>query len=245
MAAKKRTQGNPALTRLHLHTERHLVSRIGWLRAAVLGANDGIVSTASLIIGVAAAASKSSEILIAGAAGLVAGAMSMAAGEYVSISSQSDTENADLARERVELANDVDAEIDELTRIYVARGVDSGTATVVARQLMVKDALGVHAREELGISEMTTARPIQAALTSAATFTCGAALPLVIVIIVPGAWLITAVAIASLVFLALLGAVGARVGGAPVWAATLRVTFWGALAMTITAGIGVLVGTAV
>ena len=221
------------------------MSRIGWLRAAVLGANDGIVSTASLIIGVAAAASKSSEILIAGAAGLVAGAMSMAAGEYVSISSQSDTENADLARERVELANDVDAEIDELTRIYVARGVDSGTATVVARQLMVKDALGVHAREELGISEMTTARPIQAALTSAATFTCGAALPLVIVIIVPGAWLITAVAIASLVFLALLGAVGARVGGAPVWAATLRVTFWGALAMTITAGIGVLVGTAV
>ena len=245
MAAKKRTQGNPALTRLHLHTEGHLVSRIGWLRAAVLGANDGIVSTASLIIGVAAAASKPSEILIAGAAGLVAGAMSMAAGEYVSVSSQSDTENADLARERVELANDVDAEIDELTRIYVARGVDSGTATVVARQLMVKDALGAHAREELGISEMTTARPIQAALTSAATFTCGAALPLVIVIIVPGAWLITAVAIASLVFLALLGAVGARVGGAPVWAATLRVTFWGALAMTITAGIGVLVGTAV
>ena len=240
-----RARVNPTLTRLHLHTERHLVSRIGWLRAAVLGANDGIVSTASLIIGVAAAASKPSEILIAGAAGLVAGAMSMAAGEYVSVSSQSDTENADLARERDELTNDVDAEINELTQIYVARGVDPSTASAVARQLMAKDALAAHAREELGISEMTTARPVQAAFTSAATFTFGAALPLVIVIVVPGAWLITAVAFASLMFLALLGAVGARAGGAPVWAATLRVTFWGALAMALTAGIGLLVGTAV
>ena len=240
-----RARVNPTLTRLHLHTERHLVSRIGWLRAAVLGANDGIVSTASLIIGVAAAASKPSEILIAGAAGLVAGAMSMAAGEYVSVSSQSDTEHADLARERDELTSDVDAEIDELTQIYVARGVDSSTASAVARQLMAKDALAAHAREELGILEMTTARPVQAAFTSAATFTCGAALPLAIVIVVPGAWLITAVAIASLIFLALLGAVGARAGGAPVWAATLRVTFWGALAMALTAGIGRLVGTTV
>ena len=221
------------------------MSRIGWLRAAVLGANDGIVSTASLIIGVAAAASKPSDILIAGASGLVAGAMSMAAGEYVSVSSQSDTEQADLAREQVELASDVDAEIDELTQIYVARGVDSSTASVVARQLMAKDALVAHAREELGISEMTTARPIQAALTSAATFTAGAALPLAIVIVVPGTLLITTVAIASLMFLGVLGAVGARAGGAPVWAATLRVTFWGALAMALTAGIGLMVGTAV
>lgn len=221
------------------------MSRVGWLRAAVLGANDGIVSTASLIIGVAAAASKPSEIVISGAAGLVAGAMSMAAGEYVSVSSQSDTEHADLAREKDELTSDVDAEIDELTQIYVTRGVDLSTASVVARQLMAKDALAAHAREELGISELTTARPVQAAFTSAATFTAGAALPLAIVIIVPGAWLITAVAIASLAFLALLGAVGARAGGAPVWAATLRVTFWGALAMALTAGIGRLVGTAV
>ncbi len=236
---------NPTLTRLHLHSERHLVSRIGWLRAAVLGANDGIVSTASLIIGVSAAASKPADILLAGAAGLVAGAMSMAAGEYVSVSSQSDTEQADLARERDELANDVDAEIDELAQIYVKRGVGRATAEVVARQLMTKNALGAHARDELGISEMMTARPIQAALTSAATFTAGAALPLAIVIVVPGEWLITIVAVASLLFLALLGAIGARAGGAPTLAATLRVTFWGALAMALTAGIGLMVGTSV
>jgi len=233
------------MTRLRLHSERHLVSRIGWLRAAVLGANDGIVSTASLIIGVAAAAAKPGDILIAGVAGLVAGAMSMAAGEYVSVSSQSDTEMADLARERAELSGDVDAEVQELAGIYVKRGVDPTTADTVARQLMAKDALAAHAHDELGISEMTTARPIQAALTSAATFTAGAALPLAIVIFAPAHSLVVIEAIASLLFLALLGAVGARAGGAPVWVATTRVTFWGALAMALTAGIGMLVGTAV
>lgn len=243
--AAARKQANAAVTRLHLHPERHLVSRIGWLRAAVLGANDGIVSTASLIIGVAAAAAKPGDILIAGVAGLVAGAMSMAAGEYVSVSSQSDTEQADLARERAELSGDVDAEIQELAGIYMKRGVDSATADTVARQLMAKDALAAHAHDELGISEMTTARPIQAALTSAATFTAGAALPLAIVIFAPTLWLVVIEAIASLLFLALLGAIGARAGGAPVWVATIRVTFWGALAMALTAGIGLLVGTAV
>lgn len=233
------------MTRLHLDTERHLVSRIGWLRAAVLGANDGIVSTASLITGVAAAAARPADILVAGAAGLVAGAMSMAAGEYVSVSSQSDTEQADLARERRELAGNVDAEVQELAGIYVKRGVDQATADNVARQLMAKDALAAHAHDELGISEMTTARPIQAALTSAATFTAGAALPLGIVIVAPGDWLVVVEAVASLLFLALLGGIGARAGGAPVWVATLRVTFWGALAMALTAGIGRVVGTAV
>ena len=245
-----RNKANTAMTRLHLHPERHLVSRIGWLRAAVLGANDGIVSTASLIIGVAAAAAKPGDILIAGVAGLVAGAMSMAAGEYVSVSSQSDTERADLAREQAEIAGDVAAEIHELAGIYMKRGVDSATADTVARQLMAKDALAAHAHDELGISEMTTARPIQAALTSAATFTAGAALPLAIVIFapapwLPAPWLVVIEAIASLLFLALLGAIGARAGGAPVWIATIRVTFWGALAMALTAGIGLLVGTAV
>ena len=233
------------MTRLRTHSEQHLVRRIGWLRAAVLGANDGIVSTASLIIGVAAAASRPGEILIAGAAGLVAGAMSMAAGEYVSVSSQSDTEQADLTRERGELASDVDAEMTELAEIYIKRGVDPATANVVACQLMAKDALAAHAHDELGISEITTARPIQAALTSAGTFTAGAALPLALVIVVPGAWLVAVEAIASLLFLALLGAVGARAGGAPVWTATLRVSFWGALAMTLTAVIGLMVGTMV
>jgi VIT1/CCC1 family predicted Fe2+/Mn2+ transporter len=233
------------MTRLHLHPERHLVSRIGWLRAAVLGANDGIVSTASLIIGVAAAAAKPADILLAGAAGLVAGAMSMAAGEYVSVSSQSDTERADLDRERRELAGNVDAEVQELAGIYVKRGVDPATADTVARQLMAKDALAAHAHDELGISEMTTARPIQAALTSAATFTAGAALPLAIVIVAPGNWLLVIESVASLLFLALLGSIGARAGGARVWIATLRVTFWGALAMALTAGIGRLVGTTV
>ena len=221
------------------------MSRIGWLRAAVLGANDGIVSTSSLIIGVAAAAAKPSDILVAGAAGLVAGAMSMAAGEYVSVSSQSDTEQADLAREKGELADDLDAEMNELAAIYVKRGVDSAIADTVARQLMAKDALAAHAHDELGISDMTTARPIQAAITSAATFTAGAALPLAIVILAPGGWLVPLEAIASLLFLALLGGVGAWAGGARVRAATLRVTFWGALAMALTAGIGLMVGTAV
>lgn len=202
-----------AMTRLRLHSERHLVSRIGWLRAAVLGANDGIVSTASLIIGVAAAAARPSDILIAGAAGLVAGAMSMAAGEYVSVSSQADTERADLARERAELSDDIDAEIQELAGIYARRGVDPALADTVARQLMARDALAAHAHDELGISEMTTARPIQAAFTSAATFTAGAALPLAIVILAPAAWLVAIEAVASLLFLALLGAVGARAGG--------------------------------
>lgn len=233
------------MSRLHLHRESHLVSRIGWLRAAVLGANDGIVSTSSLIIGVAAAAAKPSDILVAGVAGLVAGAMSMAAGEYVSVSSQADTEQADLARERAELANDVDGEVDELAGIYIKRGVDPETADNVARQLMAKDALLAHAYDELGISEMTTARPIQAALISAATFTAGAALPLGVVILAPGQWLVPIEAVASLLFLALLGSVGARAGGAPVWSATIRVTFWGALAMALTAGIGLIVGTAV
>lgn len=233
------------MSRLHSHFERHLVARIGWLRAAVLGANDGIVSTASLIVGVAAAAAKPSDILIAGAAGLVAGAMSMAAGEYVSVSSQSDTEKADLARERLELATDEEAERRELAQIYMARGLDAETAQKVALQLMAKDALGAHAREELGISEITTARPIQAALTSAATFTAGAAMPLVIAALVPGPALPLAVSPASLGFLAILGMVGARAGGADPWRAALRVTFWGALAMALTAGIGRLVGTAV
>ncbi len=238
-------KARPTVTRLHLHPERHLVSRIGWLRAAVLGANDGIVSTASLIIGVAAAGTKPADILVAGAAGLVAGAMSMAAGEYVSVSSQSDTEQADLARERVELAGDVASETDELAGIYVRRGVDSKTADIVARQLMAKDALAAHAHDELGISDMTTARPIQAAFTSAGTFTAGAALPLAIVVLAPGDWLVMIEAVASLLFLSLLGAIGARAGGAPVWKATVRVTFWGALAMALTAGIGRLVGTVV
>lgn len=227
------------------HPELHLVSRIGWLRAAVLGANDGIVSTASLIIGVAAAASGRGDILIAGTAGLVAGAMSMAAGEYVSVSSQSDTEQADLAREQAELSDDVEAEIRELAGIYVQRGVEVTTANAVARQLMAKDALAAHARDELGISEMTTARPIQAAVTSAATFTAGAILPLAMVVLAPATTLVAMVAVASLLFLALLGAVGARAGGAPMWRASVRVTFWGALAMALTAGIGMAVGTAV
>jgi VIT1/CCC1 family predicted Fe2+/Mn2+ transporter len=227
------------------HLERHLVARIGWLRAAVLGANDGIVSTASLIVGVAAAATDRSGVAIAGAAGLVAGAMSMAAGEYVSVSSQADTEAADLARERGELADAPVGEHAELAGIYQARGLDAALAAEVATQLMAKDALAAHARDELGISSFTTARPVQAALTSALTFTGGAALPLLLVFVLPLAWLAVGVSAASLAFLALLGAIGARAGGADVWRATGRVTFWGALAMAITAGIGRLVGTAV
>jgi vacuolar iron transporter family protein len=233
------------MSRLHNHPEQHLVSRIGWLRAAVLGANDGIVSTASLIIGVAVANAARGDIMVAGAAGLVAGAMSMAAGEYVSVSSQADTEEADLQRESAELAADPDAEHAELANIYVARGLTLETANDVARQLMEKDALAAHTHDELAITEHTAARPIQAAFTSAGTFTLGAALPLLLVIIVPIHSLVAVVAAASLIFLAFLGAIGARAGGAPVIRATTRVTFWGALAMAITAGIGLIVGTAV
>jgi VIT1/CCC1 family predicted Fe2+/Mn2+ transporter len=228
-----------------VHKERHLVSRIGWLRAAVLGANDGIISTASLILGVAGASASKGSILLAGIAGLVAGAMSMAAGEYVSVSSQSDTENADLAREREELATEPEAEREELTQIYVDRGVEAALAREVADQLTAKDALGAHARDELGISEITTARPVQAALTSAATFSVGAAAPLALVLISPGDWLVPVVAGGSLFALAVLGWLGAKTGGAEVLKPVLRVTFWGALAMAITFGIGVLVGTAV
>ena len=228
-----------------IHTERHWVSRIGWLRAAVLGANDGIVSTASLIVGVAAASGTGSAVVIAGVAGLVAGAMSMAAGEYVSVSSQSDAEQADLARERAELASQPALERAELADIYVKRGLDPDLALKVTDQLMAKDAIGAHARDELGISEVTTARPIQAALTSAATFAVGAAMPLLMVVVSPTSLLVPVVSITSLLFLALLGAIGARAGGAPVIRATVRVTFWGAIAMALTAGIGSLVGTAV
>lgn len=233
------------MSRLRLHPENHLVSRIGWLRAAVLGANDGIVSTASLIVGVAAAAAKPSDVLIAGVAGLVAGAMSMAAGEYVSVSSQSDTEHADLARERHELSADTVSEHEELADIYIKRGVEPGLARQVAEQLMAKDALAAHARDELGISEITTARPIQAALTSAATFSVGAAMPLLAILVSPSGWLVPIVSAASLLFLALLGAIGAKAGGANVLRATARVTFWGALAMALTAGIGTVFGTVV
>ncbi|MHB8140125.1 MAG: VIT1/CCC1 transporter family protein [Vulcanimicrobiaceae bacterium] len=227
------------------HPETHLVSRIGWLRAAVLGANDGIVSTASLIIGVAAASVVRADILLAGIAGLVAGAMSMAAGEYVSVSSQADTEQADLAREQEELTSKPVSERNELAQIYVKRGVEPDLALKVADQLMAKDALGAHARDELGISAVMTARPIQAALTSAATFSVGAALPLVAALTAPSQWLIPAVALGSLVFLALLGALGAKTGGAPIWKATLRVSFWGAFAMGVTALIGAAIGRAV
>lgn len=227
------------------HREHHLVGRIGWLRAAVLGANDGILSTASLISGVAAAEATHSAVMIAGIAGLVAGAMSMAAGEYVSVSSQADTEEAELNRERQELVDDITAEREELAQIYVHRGVEVDLARKVARQLMEKDALGSHARDELGISEITTARPIQAALTSAITFASGAAMPLLAALLSPAEAIIPAVTVASLFFLAALGAVGARAGGANVGRAALRVVFWGALAMAVTAGIGKFVGTAV
>jgi len=227
------------------HGELHLVNRIGWLRAAVLGANDGIVSTASLIVGVASASTASSEVLVAGIAGLVAGSMSMAAGEYVSVSSQSDTEKADLGRERQELIKQPDFEREELAQIYVDRGVEPVLARQVADQLMAKDALSAHARDELGISEMMTARPIQAALTSAATFAVGAAMPLLMVIVSPASMLVITVSVASLAFLALLGPIGARAGGAGVVRPTLRVTFWGAFAMALTAGIGYLVGAVI
>lgn len=228
-----------------MHTENHLVERIGWLRAAVLGANDGILSTASLIVGVAAASASVSEVLIAGVAGLVAGAMSMAAGEYVSVSSQSDTEEADLARERAELASQPEAELEELTQIYVGRGLDHPLARQVAQQLMAKDALGAHARDELGISEISIARPVQAALASAASFAAGAALPLLAAALLPHSLLVVGVSVASLLFLALLGAMGARAGGAKIGRAVTRVTFWGAMAMALTAVIGAIFGTVI
>jgi vacuolar iron transporter family protein len=233
------------MSRLRIHDENHLFERVGWLRAAVLGANDGIVSTASLIVGVASAPGNSSNILIVGIAGLVAGAMSMAAGEYVSVSSQADTEKADLARERKELAEQPDFERQELAEIYVKRGVDKDLAAKVAAQLMAKDALAVHARDELGISEAASVQPVLAALTSATAFATGAALPLVTVIISPARTLVPAVTVASLGFLALLGAVGAKAGGADILKATVRVTFWGALAMAMTAAIGAAFGTTV
>ncbi|MGH6624013.1 MAG: VIT1/CCC1 transporter family protein [Burkholderiaceae bacterium] len=228
-----------------IHREAHRTDRIGWLRAAVLGANDGIVSTASLVLGVAAASASRGDVLVAGVAGLVAGAMSMAAGEYVSVRSQADTEAADVARERKELATDAAAEHRELASIYVQRGLEPALAEQVAVQLMAHDALGAHARDELGISQALTARPVQAALSSAASFTVGAALPLAVAALSPSSLLSAAVAGCSLVFLALLGALAARTGGAPIAAGAWRVTFWGALAMALTAAVGALFGTAV
>jgi len=227
------------------HIERHRTDRIGWLRAAVLGANDGIVSTASLMVGVAAASASQSSILLTGVAGLVAGAMSMAAGEYVSVHSQADTEKADLARETAEINKDPDAEHRELAGIYVKRGLDAELAKQVAIQLMKQDAIGAHARDELGISETMNARPIQAALSSAASFAAGAALPLAVTALVPTTALIAWVTGTSLVFLALLGAMAARAGGANMLTGAWRVTFWGALAMGITAGVGKMFGAVV
>ena len=227
------------------HFEFHRSHRIGWLRAAVLGANDGIVSTASLIIGVAAAHTSHSAILLTGVAGLAAGAMSMAAGEYVSVSSQADTETADLARERQELATEPDHELEELTGIYVGRGLTPDLAQKVALQLTAHDALGAHARDELGISEILTARPVQAALYSAGTFAIGAALPLLVTYFASESNTVLYVSIMSLIFLAVLGGLAARAGGANIWKGTARVAFWGALAMAITAGVGSLFGVAV
>ena len=229
---------NNEMSRLHRHAETHLTSRIGWLRAAVLGANDGIVSTASLIIGVAASDADRHTILVAGIAGLFAGAMSMAAGEYVSVSSQADTERADIARETAELRDQPESERVELTHIYEARGVEPETAAAVASQMMSRDALGAHVRDELGLSETSAARPLQAAVASALTFTAGAIAPLLVVPWTPRPMVVPIVAVASLICLAVLGALGARAGGAPVWPSVLRVGFWGALAMVVTAGAG-------
>lgn len=226
----------------HRHREHHRTDRIGWLRAAVLGANDGIVSTASLVIGVAAAGASPREILVTGVAGLVAGAMSMAAGEYVSVHSQADTEQADLAQETIEIKTSPEAELRELTAIYVGRGLEYPLAVQVATQLMAHDALGAHARDELGITDTLSARPVQAALSSAASFSVGAALPLAVTAVVPAAGLIPWVSGASLVFLVLLGAIAARAGGASPLVGALRVGFWGALAMAATAGVGALFG---
>lgn len=228
-----------------VHTERHRLARSGWLRAAVLGANDGIVSTASLVIGVASASQSKSAVLIAGVAGLVAGAMSMAAGEYVSVSSQADSEKADLARERAELREQPESELRELTEIYVARGLTPELAREVAQQLTAKDALSAHARDELGISEHLRARPLQAAIASATAFASGAALPLLVAPIVPLSIAAPAVGISALAFLALLGAVSARLGGARIWRPVARVTFWGALAMAASAAIGSALGVVV
>lgn len=226
------------------HVEIHRTTRIGWLRAAVLGANDGIVSTASLVLGVAAAGASAGNILLTGVAGLVAGAMSMAAGEYVSVSSQADTESADLDRERHELATAPEREHAEMAAIYVKRGLEAGLAAQVATQLMAHDALGAHARDELGISETMSARPLQAAWTSAATFSLGAAMPLLVVFLAPPSALPWAVSGSALLALALLGSLAARAGGAPLITAAIRVTFWGALAMAMTAGVGALFGVA-
>jgi VIT1/CCC1 family predicted Fe2+/Mn2+ transporter len=225
------------------HKERHRTERVGWLRAAVLGANDGILSTASLVLGVAAAHATRSNVLVAGVAGLVAGSMSMAAGEYVSVHSQADTERADLDLERMELKKDDKGEHKELTAIYVSRGLEPSLAKQVADQLMLHDALGAHARDELGISEVLSARPIQAALASAASFAVGAALPLVVTAVSPNGLLIPLVSSTSLIFLGLLGALAARVGGAGIFVGAIRVTFWGAIAMAMTAGVGALFGT--
>lgn len=227
------------------HGEKHLVQRIGWLRAAVLGANDGILSTASLIVGVAAAARAPSEVVLTGIAGLVAGAMSMAAGEYVSVSSQADTEAADRAREAAELAEDPKAETHELAAIYRLRGLDPALSLQVAQQLMAHDALGAHMRDELGIHEVMEARPVQAALASAASFSAGAIFPVLMAFLFRGTALIEAVVVATLVLLAALGAGGAHIGGASIWRGAVRVLFWGALAMAVTAGIGHLFGTQV
>ena len=227
------------------HRERHRTGRIAWLRAAVLGANDGIVSTASLVVGVAAAHATSHDVLVAGVTGLVAGAMSMAAGDYVSVSSQADTERADIERERQELATDGEQEHRELAAIYVHRGLDPSLAQQVADQLMARDALGAHARDELGISDTLGARPVQAALASAGTFAVGAAMPLLTAVVAPGVHIVPVVAGTSLVFLALLGGVAAVAGGANATAGAVRVAFWGALAMALTAGVGTLFGTVV
>ena len=227
------------------HSERHRSQHIGWLRAAVLGANDGAISTASLVVGVAAAQTTRQGILIAGFAGLAAGAMSMAAGEYVSVSSQADTEKADLGRETRELADDVEAERKELAGLYTARGLAPELAREVAIQLMAHDALGAHARDELGITESQSARPVQAAAASAVTFIIGAAIPVVLAALVPRQHTIVTVVLATLCILAILGALAAKIGGAPMWVGTVRVTFWGALAMGVTAGVGALFHIAV
>ena len=227
------------------HAESHLVHRIGWLRAAVLGANDGILSVASVIVGVAAASTGRGDILLAGGAALAAGAMSMAAGEYVSVSSQSDTEAADLAREKRELEVNPQAELDELAAIYVERGLDPDLAMKVAVQFTAKDALAAHARDELGLTETGEARPVEAAITSALTFSVGAAAPVIAALLAPEQMIIPTVSVATIFFLIILGALGARTGGAPLWKGAVRVTFWGILAMAVTAGIGHLVGRAV
>jgi VIT1/CCC1 family predicted Fe2+/Mn2+ transporter len=226
-----------------MHRERHSIEKIGWLRAAVLGANDGIVSTASLLLGVASANVTHQSILLTGIAGLVAGAMSMATGEYVSVSSQSDTEKAALAEEQAELDADFQGEFRELTAIYVHRGLDVALAKQVAEKLMSHDALAAHAREELGISEITTARPLQAALTSAASFSMGAILPLLVAAIVPAQWAIPAIALSALISLAILGGIAAKAGGAPIGPGIIRITFWSALAMGVSSGVGALFGS--